>query len=445
MLTAFFITLFLWVYIASSITTDYSMTFNNLPVSVDIKGTKAEGLGLSVIPDNALAHGLSVNATISGNRTVIGGLTMNDLTAYVDFDTTVMDAVGKQTFAVRLRSKSGIVLNSYTLSMPTVQLTMDRYETQRFEIKSVEHPSVTGADDRVIIDEQGISCDPPAISVYGPSTKLAMIDHISLTMSEQENLRQTKTYTDCSGFHLVDADGNDISRSENDGLDILSTSVSVKIPVYYMQTLPVTVDVSGAPAGFDLSMVLSRLRIHSDQAYSLPEYGENNLMMTIRTSDPVSNAYLDSLNSWSIGTIPLSQLSIGAKPLEWNIQLPEGYEDATNLEKVYISVDGTDLVSVQRWITYSSIQLTNGSPNLDYSLPTTGRISVTLIGMAEQVNQISPSDIMASVNLYNAPITEEGTSMQTVSISLPETATNVWVSPLPKVAVKVSYASGPGD
>lgn len=432
LIVSFLIALFAWAYIASSIATDYSKSFSNLPVTIDTAGTKAESLRLSVLDP---PESLTVNATIYGNRTDIGGMNKNDLEAYVDFS-AVSEATGKQAFPIKIRTASGKALaNAPKLSVNTVELTMDRFDTKTVEVREFSHSKITPGDE-VTINEEDIVCDPATVSVYGPTSKLKLIDHIRVNIRDEEEISRTKTYTDVTEATLISADNTEISAA---AFEMPAISFSVKIPVYYMHELPVTVDISDFPDNFNKEIVLDRLILRADQDYSLPGYGDNNLKITIKTESPEEKEWLDSLPSLSIGSVSLSSLSINMKPLEKTITLKEGDTNLSNFDSVSVLLDDTDLVAEQRWISNSAINLINPSSNFHYEKQS-GRTSVTLIGTAEEVAKVRTDELQASVNLYNAAISEEGTKEQAVIITLPDTVSGVWISPMPMVNISATYA-----
>ena len=75
------------VLIWALIVPDMKPHYTDIPVIADLTDTKAEDYDLQLLPESeaALAE-LKVAADIVGNRTAIGGLSKNDLVAYVDFD-----------------------------------------------------------------------------------------------------------------------------------------------------------------------------------------------------------------------------------------------------------------------------------------------------------------------------------------------------------------------
>ena len=433
LIVSFLIALFAWAYIASSISTDYSKSFSNIPVTLDTAGTKAEELGLSVLdpPEKELM----VNATVAGNRTDIGGLNKNDLVAYVDFS-NITDTIGTQTFPIRLRTVGGTALgNSASLSTTSIELTMDRFETQEFNVTDVSHANLSGSNEEVIINEEDIVCEPSTVSIYGPTSQLRLIDHIRVNLSDTESISKTKYYTDVTDITLISADGNAISDT---AFQIGATRFSVKVPVIYKHSLPLTVTIANPPSGFDTDTLLSRLRLISDKEYSLPGYGDDNLVITVETDDPDKYAQLADLPAVNIGEIPLSSLSTNMKPIEKAVTLDEGYTNTSNIDTVSVSLDDTELVAVQRWIPNSAIGLINGASNFNYEIQS-GRTSITLIGTTEEVMKISTDDLQATINLFNASISDEGTYSLGITVTLPDTVSGVWVSPTPQVNVTATF------
>lgn len=429
LIVSFLIALFAWAYIASSIATDYSKSFSNIAVKIDTAGTKAESYKLSVLDS---PESLTVNATIKGNRTDIGGLNKTDLEAYVDFSSAA-DTIGPQTFPIRLRKIDGTAFTvAPTLSVSSIELTMDKFETQVFEVSAVSHPKITPENDEVTINENKITCNPSSISIYGPSSQLKLIDHICVNVTDEESISKNKTYTDVTDTTLIDADGNVISDK---AFQVFATSFSVYIPVYYTHKLPLTVDLPDIQ-GFDKDVILSRLRLN--QKYTLPGYEGEHLSITLETDDPDKKAELDNRTSWSLGTILPSQLTISGKPIEKTFQTDSDYTDRSNIGTVYITLDETDLVAAQRRISNSAISVINGSSAFTYEVQS-GWTNVTIVGTAEEVTKVSSDDLQATVDLINASITEDVTKPLAVNITLPDTVSGVWVSPTPTVNIKFTF------
>lgn len=435
MILSFVMAFFIWVYIATIVSGNYSVSFSDLPITVDISNSRAAAYGLSVLSPET--ESLNVDVTVSGGRANIGGLNRSDLEAYVDFNSsTVTDTIGRQTLPVRVRAKNGATLGNVTLSVSAVDVTLDKFQTKEIPVSEVLHPNLSGTDEEVVIDEENITCEPATIVLYGPSTSLSQVDHLRVNLTESESIEQTKTYTNLSDVTLISADGSVVSSTP---FSMQTAQFAVKIPVYYIRRLPVTVNISVPSASnFDTASLLARLRLNTDQAYELPGYGENNLYISIKTDDPQAKAKLDRYDVWELDdTIPVSSFSLGGSPYKIDVssKLAEyGYEDSSNLGTVYVSLDETNLVAETRWIANSDIVAINSPSGYDCTVQA-GRTRITIIGTAEEVAQVSAADIKAYVNLFNATMPDEGTFTQAVTIVLPETVSGVWVSPLPKVNI----------
>lgn len=431
LLLAFGLALVLWFYIAVTVYPSYSVHINNVPVQIDITDSTAAGYGLSVLSPESGSQ--TVDVVISGDRTSIGGLTRDDIIAYVDFDTNISDTVGTQRRPIRIKTVGGTELNDYELSVSTMDVKMDRYESEIFPVSEVLCPNLSPMDETVVLDQDAIVCDPSYVTIYGPSSALAQIHHIRVTLEDTTTMYETRTFTDCDHFDLMDADGNVIS---NAAFQVQAAGFVVKVPVYYSYTLPVTIQLSGVPVGFDTDALMQRLRLNADRSYALPGYSDDDdfLTITIETSSADLQKTLKDRDSWVIGTVPISSLTLGGMSIEVPVTLPEGYTDRSNLQSVYVTLDETDLVAATRWINAGDIPIINGISGYEFEIQR-GRFQITLIGTADAVSKITADDITATVNLYNAVITQEGTFSHAVTFTLPESATGVWVSGITKVNV----------
>lgn len=436
---SFLIAFFFWVYIAAKISPDTTVSLSNIPITIDTAGTKAAGYDLSVIDYEKGSDGkkLTVNCTIRGSRTSIGGLSRGDVVAYVDFDSTVTDTVGSQTLPIKLRSSNGREFDNYTLSKKTLEVTMDHYKTVEIPVlaSDIQYPNLTRSDE-VIIDSEKISAEPSVVKIYGPSAQLSTIDHIRVTIDDSEELTMNKTFTNCNHFDLVDDEGNTVSDS---AFQVQVTSFSVYMPVYYTKTLPVTIELSNVPENFDTSFLLERVRLNANGEFTLPGYGDNNLPITIRTYSRENKAKLDQMDSWPIEPqIPLYSFSINCQ-IELPVKMIDGYTDESELGTIYVTLDSSDLIASTRVIKNSDIQFMTGPATYNYALQSpAGNTIITLIGTPEAVAEIDAADLRATINPLSISATQDGTFPQAFTVTLPDSATKVWVSPQPKVNITVS-------
>ena len=230
LVASFIIALLLWTYIAANVMQEYTVQLNKIPLSVDITNSRAASYSLNLTPESLAAlEDITVDGTVTGSRSMYGALKSTDVVAYVDFNSTVAAIIGTQTLPIRLRTVSGEELTNFTLSRSSVTVEMDRYETRAFPVNEVSAPFLI-RDDETRINESEISYEPSTVQIYGPSRRLAQIDHVRVNIVNSEDLTQTKTFSDCADFTLEDSDGNEVDASS---FNVGTTRFSVRIPVFY--------------------------------------------------------------------------------------------------------------------------------------------------------------------------------------------------------------------
>lgn len=435
LIASFVIALLLWSYIAANVMQEYTVQLNKIPLTVEIANSRAASYGLNLTPESqAAVEALTVDGTVTGSRSAYGALKSSDVVAYVDFNSTVAAAIGTQTLPIRLRTVSGEELTNFSLSRSSVTVEMDRYEKRSFPVNDVVYPFLTWDDD-TRISKDDITYEPSTVEIYGPSRRLSQIDHICVNIINAEELTQTKTFSDCADFSLKDSDGNEVDAAP---FNVQTTRFSVRIPVYYSRELPVTINIANPPTGFDTETIMKRIRITANDVYTLPGYGENNLNITIETADPDNKATLEALETWTIESLALSQLS-KTSSVNVPITMPKGFVDKSHIDSVTISLDSTDLQTKQIWVKNSDILLINPDPKYHYALESPGgNTLVTLIGTQEELNKIEEDALKCSVNLVNISVSTEGVYSRPFTVKLPDTVSGVWVSPEPNVSIRVS-------
>ncbi|MBR4201204.1 MAG: hypothetical protein IKQ91_08020, partial [Oscillospiraceae bacterium] len=324
------------------------------------------------------------------------------------------------------------------LSVKYAEVEMDHYQYLDIPVNEVSDVFQI-ADDETRINTDEITYEPSTVKVYGPSSQLSALDHIRVNIASESEISKTTTFSELTDYDVLDKDGNVVNTAM---LRVQATHFSVRIPVYYSRKLPVSVKIINTPEKFDEDTIMQRLRITAnDTVYTLPGYGDNNLMINIETDDPENKAKLDQREIWTIGSIPIAALSLD-EPFKLPVNMEEGFTDSSNIGTVFISLDAEGLKTETRWIKNSDIVPINPDPSYHYEMETpAGNTPVTLIGTPEELSKIDTADLKASVNLINITVTTEGVYKQAFSVTLPDTVSGVWVSPTPTVDIAVSVAN----
>ena len=422
---------------------------------MDTTDTKAAGYSLSVM--SPASGDVRINAELFGNRTEIGGLSKNDLEAYVDFDYGVTDSIGYQTLPIRLRRKNGTVLKNATLSASSLEVKMDKIQSMELEVKEVFAPDITGGTESVseiVIDKDNIEAEPKTVTVTGPSEELKQLEHVRVRLMDKEQIYQKKTYYGCSDFDLVGKDGTAVSMNNLK----VQTQFNVTVPVYYLRKLPATLSFTNVPKNFDTNWLLGLLRLNTNRSYTLPqvvndtlEIGEDNLEIQLKAKTAENKKKLEQRDTCDFGPVSLYDLNIqemengGKRPnIRAQLDLTDDLENVSKFNEVYVTVaDGVDdtiLDAVSFNIYNSDIQIINKRSGYDYSIAE-GITTITICGAADEISQIQQSDIKAYANLYTATDSEQSTFTHALTLTLPENLNRIWVGEAATVTITAHQVS----
>ncbi|MBQ9905313.1 MAG: hypothetical protein IJM46_00895 [Oscillospiraceae bacterium] len=439
--------LIIWLYIAVTIYTETSPKFTKLPITADITNTKASNYGLQLLPESEeYIQSMTVDCTLVGNRAAIGGLSRSDLEAYIDFDTDIIDRTGVQSLPIKIRTKNGAQFTKAEITPNRITVKMDHFTKKEVPVSDANHPNLS-PDQDAIIREDKITYSPSKIEVRGPSELLNKLDHICVNLSDSETLTETKTF-ESGNFSYLDSDGKALTDSEgkelsSDVFEISANRFSVTIPIYYSRKFPVSVEITGIPGSIDEAalkdVIYRRLRIVSgNKTFSLPGYGEDNMTITIETSNINNKVSLEDRSSYNTLPIELSDLVPG-KAITRSFPDAEGFESPDNISSVTFRLDDTDILTETRWLKNSEIDLQNRNDRFGYDLKSPdGNTQVTLCGTAEELAMVDSEDLKAYVNLIN--ITEKGNKTSKINVILPDTVSGVWVIKPPSLALNVRDA-----
>lgn len=104
------------------------VTFYNVPVSGDLTGTVAEANGLSTVSCDVE----TVTVELEGNRSQIGRLTSEDLTAYLQIGN--ISTAGEFNFDIDIRSDADISFSTAEITPAHATVRLDKIETRSYDL-----------------------------------------------------------------------------------------------------------------------------------------------------------------------------------------------------------------------------------------------------------------------------------------------------------------------
>ena len=399
--------LIIWFTIVVNVYPSTPLEFNNIPFKVDLSGTNAAANGLSLVDCDVE----SVNVKLTGDRSQIGRLTAEDLIAYADIGAT--NTAGEYTLNINVTADNGITFNVDSISPAQATIRLDKIETRTFEVTpSYPNIKVTSGHAK---DDDDVTCDPPTIDITGPSAQLNEIREVVVSTDRTQEIdssysvytNEVKLYTD--NHALLDTDS----------LEIPKIDFQINIPVLTIKELQLTYDILGTPSKFDTEWLKNRLKL-----------SEENITLASQTSSAFSD-----LESWYMGYIRLSDIKLEYSST-FDIDLGGEYINRSGIEQVTVTLDSEGLTERDFSIGQENITIVNAPNSYKFEL-VTKKMSVTVIGTEEELDELTPDDIVVIVDLQNYNAEQASDFSWTPTISFMD-KTKVWASGSYRIAIQRS-------
>lgn len=368
----------IWFVIAINVYTSTPKDFYNIPVQVNLNGTQAGENGLSVVSCDVE----SVNVELIGDRSQVGRLKEEDLTAYADIGS--INSAGEYTLDISIVSNTNINFSVDKLTPAQAVIKLDKIATRTYPVEA-QYPNIVITSNHAL-DKEEVVVEPATIEITGPSAQLDEIDKVvvysdrSMEIDGSYDLytNQIRLYTDQG------------SRLDAEGLTLPSTDFKISIPVLTTKELMLTCDLLGFPTGFDSEWLMEHLNFS-------PE--------TITLASKTSSAFADR-TTWSVARLPLSELVLDYSK-RFDIELDDEFTNRSNFEQASMSLNSEGLSS--RTISTKNIIVINTPDDYDFKI-VTKQLDVTVVGETKAVEALEADDIVVTVDLFNYENAEQAPS-----------------------------------
>ena len=395
-LQALIFSVFIWFFISIQIFPDVSMHIEGVGVSCDPTNFMEE--------ENLIITKVNVDKVtiqIEGKRYSINELTAENFKASCDMS-KVFDA-GTHTVPIDVEVLNDIECKVTSTSL-TAEVTVIKMVTR--EIKVVPNTS-----DIAIASEMQIEGDvtvvPDYVVVTGEENYINSIDHAEAFAEITEPLDHSAELP----AHIVCYTGtgrevgSEAYESDNDDF-------KVSVPVYKLKTLPVQVKFTGTSGtwGFNAEELEYMMSINE---------------ITIASPD----SSIDNLDVFDIGEISLTKLTL--KDLQGGVQLPvelpDGYKNISGNKYITVTFpQAEDFGQLGFTVPSDNFTVINVPSNYSVKL-LTNEILVSVVGYSDYIQEMTPSDIYATINLLGMELSE-GTKSLSVTFRIKGANARAWVS-----------------
>ena len=314
----------LWLVITINQNPIIERSFSDMTINVNLENTFASDKGMSIVDDISTQK---FTVVVRGASYAVSSIKSGDINVYAS--AASVDAPGEYNLDV-MASKTNQLANYEILSVTpsTMKVSFDYIDTKDFTIK----PKTEGATAKEgLIAENGIvsGTENDTVTISGPRTVMNKISSVVALAKVNKTLDVSETFD--ADIVLYDEQGNQIS---DEHLTLSINKVKVTVPISKTKTVPVLVDFTNLPNGFDKNSISYSLNYSSVTVIGKPET-------------------VDKTESVTLSPIDLTAVSPTANSFDVSAKLPEGVRLVDNIEyfNVKLNIDNYS----QKVITVSDI------------------------------------------------------------------------------------------
>lgn len=391
MLLSLALAILVWVIVTTLVRPGTSQTIDNVPINFEYDASKYTSLGLDIVNQPSG----TVSLYLEGNGYDLGGLVASDFVVYPDY--SAVRGAGKTDLKLRVRALDSQVETRVTATITgrqtTAEVVFDTVVEKSLPV-TVETSGITTAEGYVL---NRVTTAPAEVTVRGPESEVEAIGRVVAQVSIDEQLSDSRLVQ--VELQPVDREGVPVEM-EYTTMD--NTMVDATVSVYQLAELPLRVDFINVPSGFDtstLNYTLSRESlIVAGPARQLAELTE------------LSVASFDLASSFSMD-----------KDFQLPVELPAGIVSQENITAVTLSFDTSNLAQKVLNIPAENVRVINLPSSYELRVESRRINNVVLIGPAEELENISASNVIARINAEDFQV-EVGQENIPVQIVIPSSS-----------------------
>ena len=357
-----------WLIVVTTISTETDGVIRDVPVNYDYNSSAYTTLGLDIVSQ----PGDTVDIRVYGQRRTINNMEKEDILVYPNY--SLINGPGEYDLPLLVRPVDGSwdsqqvsILNEKDL--PTVHVVFDTVVTKTF--------AVTADTSNVQIAEGYIFdralCTPTEVTLRGPAGEIDKVDKVMAPLYLEgewdRSVNQTATLV------AVDENGEELDLKY---VTFSSEVAEVTLSVLQRKELPLKVEFTNVPSGYDVSQLEERMSLSVDSMWVAGD-----------------SRRLESLSELTVGYFDVTTFALG-RDYTIPIQMPDGIRAQENVNSITLSFDNAGLS--EKTVTVSDIRTANVPDNYTIRVNTRRISNVTLIGPEEDLAGLTSASVIAQVN-----------------------------------------------
>ena len=361
LLLSFVIALGLWMYVRTYVNTDFEQTFYNIPVALEGQSLLTERQLMLISGDD-----FEVNIKVHGTRQDVSKINSGNIQLVADLSKINEPGEHHLTYSIIFPGDVPTGAVSAEKNPDRVKLVVAKKKTKEIPVR-VNYLGDVPAD--YIKDIAALELDYEYVEITGPEEVVDQIDHASVTIDCKN---QTETIYESYRYELRDVQEIPVDAG---WITTNVSEVKVHLPISMVKKIPLTltvIDGGGATAE------TAKIEIEP-----------------VQISVSGSETLLGSLTELNLGTIDLAQIT-GDTVKEFEINLPEGVKNVTNLPTAKVTISFPRLAT--REFTITQFQVLNVGAGMSWEA-LTKQLTITVRGLKSEVQQLNEADIIVQLDL----------------------------------------------
>ena len=377
---SFVIAILIWLLVVINYSPETTRTIQGVKVNIDT--TVPSQFGLEVFGEKDF----TVDVTVKGKKYIISPASLSADDIIVTAQTANVDSAGKRTLQLKAESASGSTNYSISLnSQKTIEVFFDTEST----VQMVVEPEIINDGFPIVKDgftTGEIKLSEGSVTITGPSTEVSKVKKVVARLALEDSVP-------------LDSKGNDSFSY----LTMNISKVVLTIPVLQLKTVDTSVTFKNAPD----DLVLTPLKYTVSPA---------------REEFKISVDEYDKTASYSIGTIDFKTISPANHVFTFSAD-DSSLSDDSKTEKFVVDVDVSALSQEYFTLPAENIKINNSS-SVKYVVSGLDK-SVSVIGTAKNLENITVDDIQAEVDLSELEMRPGQTVSVPVAVSVK--SKNCWI------------------
>lgn len=378
-----------WIVVALEYAPVVENVIEGVPVKIDMENSVPDRLGLQTFTNGEY----TVDITVQGNRYDIGGDLLDADDFIVIAQTSYVDSSGTHSLAVKASIKDPSAdYEIIGLSSDYIEVYFDRYEEKELELKPrvlTELETVT--KDEYMFDENDIILSNKTVKISGAKTEvdkiIAAYADISITDYLDENV------TVDAPIRLANGSADSIKHVLINGN--ITATVPATLPVYKIQTLPVSVSFKNSPSGY-LDKTLNYTCSPATVKVAVMQNGSRDE------------------NTLEVGIIDFFEIAPTKSDFVFNASELTDVKILDGTSRFKVKIDTTDISSVKINADAMNVVITGSTDNVSFDLVLENSGEVTVCGDSSDLSALTSGNISGTINLNNVVVNSTATRVPVI-------------------------------